>query len=335
MISLGAQLRRVRRRLLGIGAAAAAVWGLAAVTILLLLGAWLDLLWEFPPQWRIATFWVAASGIMLLGVLSAATLCLARCGRRPAARSGGPVGRQNPHRLGIGPGTVEPPRRTDAAGVDAKPGQYRGGRRRRCRRGIPLGQVAPVRPLGRSLGAIAFAGGRRGGASGLPAGAGRDAVESVRAAVRRRAPFSPIEFKVTPGNTRVVYGSELEIRVTVIGPPVEQLELVLEAGNRQEPPLPMFPEADGQWRAVLARVVEPTDYYVRALPGPQQAVSPWHHHGATDRQLARLRIEPPAYANQAAYEGPLPKEGVATGCPAPRCRLSCTAIARSAAGASR
>ena len=51
MISLGTQLHRVRRRLLGIGAAAAAVWGLAAVTILLLLGAWLDLLWEFPPQW--------------------------------------------------------------------------------------------------------------------------------------------------------------------------------------------------------------------------------------------------------------------------------------------
>ncbi len=59
MISLAAQLRRVRRRLLGIGTAAAAVWGLAAVTILVLMGAWLDLLWEFSPQWRIATFWAA------------------------------------------------------------------------------------------------------------------------------------------------------------------------------------------------------------------------------------------------------------------------------------
>ena len=79
MISLGLQLRRVRRRLLSIGTAAAAMWGLAAVTILLLLGAWLDLLWEFPPQWRIATFWAAgAAGAAMLGTLSAVTLRAAR-----------------------------------------------------------------------------------------------------------------------------------------------------------------------------------------------------------------------------------------------------------------
>jgi hypothetical protein len=122
-------------------------------------------------------------------------------------------------------------------------------------------------------------------------------------------PFSRIEFKVTPGNTSVVYGSELEIRATVIGPPVEQLELVLQSGNRQEPPLPMFPEADGQWRAVLAKVVEPTDYYVRAY----RARSNRYHLGIITVPLiedARVRVEPPTYANRAATEGPMPKEGV-------------------------
>ena len=174
---------------------------------------------------------------------------------------------------------------------------------------IPLGQVAPVRPLGRSLGAIALLGVAVAAlAVCLPGLVGTQWNRFVRP-FADVPPFSPIEFKVTPGNTRVVYGSELEIRVTVIGPPVEQLELVLEAGNRQEPPLPMFPEADGQWRAVLARVVEPTDYYVRAY----RARSKRYHLGIITVPLidnARLRIEPPAYANQAAYEGPLPKEGV-------------------------
>ena len=107
----------------------------------------------------------------------------------------------------------------------------------------------------------------------------------------------------------VVYGSELEIRATVIGAPVDQLELVLESANGAEPPLPMFPEPGGVWRAVLAKVVEPADYYVRAY----RARSLRYHIGVKTVPLienARLRIVPPSYANRAPYEGPLPKDGV-------------------------
>ena len=110
MISLGTQLGRVRRRLLGIGTAAGAVWGLAAATVLLLLGAWLDLLWEFSPEWRIATLWAAgASGAMLLAVLAVATVRAARdaaVARRldrraaPAAESS-PAGNFEQGRYGI------------------------------------------------------------------------------------------------------------------------------------------------------------------------------------------------------------------------------------------
>ncbi len=71
----------------------------------------------------------------------------------------------------------------------------------------------------------------------------------------------------------------------------------------------MFPEANGVWRAVLAKVVEPADYFVRAY----RARSTKYHIGVITVPLiesARLRIVPPAYANRAAYEGPMPKEGV-------------------------
>ncbi len=134
-------------------------------------------------------------------------------------------------------------------------------------------------------------------------------MEPLPAAVRRRAAVLAEQFEVTPGDVQVLYGSELEIRATVVGAPVEQLELVLESARGQEPPLPMFPEPDGAWRAVLAKVVEPADYFVRAY----RARSPKYHIGVITVPLiesARLRIVPPAYANRAAYEGPLPKEGV-------------------------
>ena len=101
----------------------------------------------------------------------------------------------------------------------------------------------------------------------------------------------------------------MEIRATVSGAPVEQLELVLESAHGREPPLPMFPEANGVWRAVLAKVVEPADYFVRA----DRARSTRFRIDVVTVPLieaARLRIAPPAYANRAAYEGPMPKEGV-------------------------
>jgi hypothetical protein len=71
----------------------------------------------------------------------------------------------------------------------------------------------------------------------------------------------------------------------------------------------MFPEPGGVWRAVLAKVVEPAEYYVRAY----RARSTRYHIGVKTVPLienARLRIAPPGYANRAPYEGPLPKDGV-------------------------
>ena len=178
------------------------------------------------------------------------------------------------------------------------PGKFRWARLRRC------GRWAARSARSFLLWAVVARAGR------LPAGPGADAMEPLLASVRRRA---AVLAERVQGHARatsaVLYGSELEIRAEVIGSPVEQLELVLESANGQEPPLPMFPEPDGVWRAVLAKVVEPTDYYVRAY----RARSEKYHLGIITVPLiedARLRIEPPAYANRAAYEGPLPKEGV-------------------------
>ena len=123
-------------------------------------------------------------------------------------------------------------------------------------------------------------------------------------------PYSATTFTVTPGDVQVVYGSELGIRAVTRGAAVEQAELVLEDGQGQQTSLPMFPERDGSWQAVLSKVTEPAVYYVRSY----RARSNRYQLGVITVpriENVRLRIAPPEYANQATYEGPLPKDGVA------------------------
>ncbi len=59
-LSLQACLGRVRRRLLAVGWAAGIVWAIAAALAVLLVGVWLDLLWELSAQWRVALLWARA-----------------------------------------------------------------------------------------------------------------------------------------------------------------------------------------------------------------------------------------------------------------------------------
>ena len=141
-------------------------------------------------------------------------------------------------------------------------------------------------------------------------------------------PYSPMEFKVEPGDTRVLYGSGLDVRATVQGGAVEQLELVLDPAKARPPPLlsplhlrflcrvvpraeevlPMFPEAGGVWRATVADVTAPGSYFVRAhgsRGARSRQVHLRRHHGAgieggpLPRHPARLH-PPPAVRRPAA-----------------------------------
>lgn len=310
MTSLGIQLRRVRRRMLNIGTAAALAWSFTIASLLLLLGVWLDLLWEFPPEWRIAAIWIAAIAGATGFVLSLA--CVVRAARDTAiARRLDRVGNTGGRILtgwelvqgcygirGVSPDPISASL-AEIAVADAV----------EAARQTPSSRAAPLRPLARSLAAVLL----------LAAVVAVLAVWLPKLASTQWnrflrpfddvPPFSSTEFRVEPGDVEVVYGSELEIRVTVVGAPVDALELVLESGDKPEPPLPMFPEAGGTWRAMLAKVVEPTAYYVRAY----RSRSVRYHIDVKTVPLiesARVRIVPPSYAHFAPYEGPLPKDGV-------------------------
>jgi hypothetical protein len=315
--SLHAEISRVRRRWLLLGAAIALVWALAAAIVLALAGVWLDLVWELSPQARIAASIVAAAGaILLLATLAVFTVRSARdaiLARRldRARASGGAI--LTGLELSQGFDVSAPTSLT--AGLARAAVQHAAVRAAE----VASGRAVPARPLVKLLSAfcpvlLAIV---------LVAVAAPDLSRTQW--LRFRWPFADVppysltKFTVEPGDVNVVYGSELDVFVTVRGTPVDQVELVLEV-NGQSETVPMFPEGPLRWRAVLSRVAQPSVYYARA-----------HRARSTRYQIrvltvpqiedVRVRITPPAYTHQAAYEGPLPKDGVA-GLPGARVRLT-------------
>ncbi|MEN6459163.1 MAG: hypothetical protein ABFC63_09555 [Thermoguttaceae bacterium] len=311
MNTVETKIGRLRRRLLGVHLAAATVWGFAAALLLVLLGAWLDLLWELPPAWRTATLWAAvAVGLVLLAMLAVLTWRAAQgfaLARRldEAGRARGRIltgWEFEQSRYGIA-GELPTPLSAGLATLAANDAAW-------AAADVSLSLAAPWRPLRRALAAVVLLAAVVGALTiVLP---GMVGVQWNRFA-RPNAdtpPFSRTEFEVTPGNKLdVIYGSDLEICAAVHGAAVDQVELVLTSAGGQEPPLPMFPEADGRWRTVLTKVVEPTEYFVRAY----RARSHVYRLGVITVpriETARLRIAQPGYARRPPYEGLLPKDGV-------------------------
>ena len=70
----------------------------------------------------------------------------------------------------------------------------------------------------------------------------------------------------------------------------------------------MFPEADGAWRAVLSKVVESGNYYVRAYRARSERYS-IEVVTVPVINTSRVRIVQPEYAGRNPYDGPLPREG--------------------------
>jgi hypothetical protein len=81
-------------------------------------------------------------------------------------------------------------------------------------------------------------------------------------------PYSVLKFEVAPGDTKVPYGGQIEIRARATGRPVERLHLVAsahrdDAGGRSEAMrAAMFAAPDGSFFQTMANLRETTEYYV-------------------------------------------------------------------------
>jgi hypothetical protein len=305
---------RLRSRLLFVDGLAAVCWSVLAIVATLLFAVWLDLLWDLPPRGRVAAFWVAlalaAALLTRLGLAVAARLKPATLARRLDRAAGGSgvvlsgwelaqVKRSHP----LPPGEVLTSGLAALAVNDATS----------AARSAPLQQAVSDLPLRWAAGSIA----------GVFVALILLAIllPSLTATQWRRfsspfadvPPYSAIQFKVEPGNTDVVYGQGLDVNVTLSGPPVESVQLVVASketeSGKSAATLPMFPAGPGQWRATLARVHEPAQYHIaadraRSLKYKISVIT------TPNIESVKFRLTPPAYTRDAPYEGPLPKAGL-------------------------
>ena len=309
--SLAAQLARVGRRLMLVGASAGVLRGLAAAFAVLILGAWIDLLWDLAPRLRIAVWAIATTGgTLLIGSIVRKTAIAARAAPIAkrldrAAATGGDI------LTGVDlDGPSAPVQASRAVELTSGLARLAVDRAARLAAEIPPHRAVTAKPVHRCLALLAT----------LALAIGLLTVCLPRLAWTEWSrfadpfgdvpPFSWTQFEVSPGDTQVLYGSPQEISVLTTGRPVDQVELVIVDSGNQEEALPMFPEPDGRWRAVLSKVTEPTRYYARAYRSRSRR---YRIDVITVPRIenVRLRIVPPDYTRSAPYEGPLPADGVA------------------------
>ena len=303
-----ADLRRLGRRVRGIGGVWGLGWGLVAIELTVLAGAWTDLVFELSPALRLAALATA--------LLAGAALAIAL-----AWRSGRQAGAAN---LARRLDQVAAARGEIVAGGDLLQDSRAFGplgdglaglaveRAAALARGVPGRRVAPVRPLLMpALAAGLLAGAAVLAALGLPRMA-QTLWLRFSDPFGDHPPYSAVVFQVEPGNITVIYGQGVEIRATAEGAPVDRLELVLEPSGAAPERLPMFPEGEGRWRGAVANITTPVRYFVHA--DRARARSPHHRiEVITVPRLTavRVRVTPPPYTRRAAYEGPVPAGGLA------------------------
>lgn len=123
-------------------------------------------------------------------------------------------------------------------------------------------------------------------------------------------PYSRTLLSVSSGQTRVMYGGQLDVTATATGVPVDRVDLIVrwKRGGSEES-IPMFPEPHGRWRTTLANVTEQGEFFARARSSRSRR-SPIDVILVPKIEGITWRITPPSYTNVTPYEGTLPAEGI-------------------------
>jgi hypothetical protein len=297
-----------------VGIAAGLAWALVTAILLLLLGGWLDLLWELSPAARIGVMGAsAAAGLVFFGGW------LFRVGREGQYSI---LARRIDRAMGFG-GEVLTGWELEEAVVHAThPAQLKNRElsadmawmaveyASKLVGTTPPEKAVPAKPARRSAIYLATLLAALGLLAVVMPGLARTQWNRFLSPHSDVPPFSKTTIEIEEPEKKVMFGDPLDIRAVVRGEPVDSVELVLEDESGRVETLPMFPEPDAHWRAGLAKVTAPAIYYVRSY----RARSTKHTISVITVpriENVRFRIIPPAYTNRPAYEGPLPKEGVA------------------------
>jgi peptidoglycan hydrolase CwlO-like protein len=306
-------LLEVRRRFLWIHSAAGLAWGVATAAIVVLLGVWLDLIFEFTPFARIAaTVFASVAALAAFGWLIGRAARRSRLPRLAGSLDtlSGATGQiQSGLDLALipvrNPTKDEPLTRGLAELAITRAGELA--------RRVSKSQAVSTRPISRSCSALAGVGVVMGAlVLLLPRMSATEWLRFIDP-FGDHPPYSAIQFTVTPAGARVVYGKGLDVDVATQGGAVDQVELVLvhpiASTDRREEVLPMFPVPGGGWRASLTDITEPLSYFARA----RRARSPRYDVTLVTVPLIEsvdFRIVAPAYTRTPIYEGGLPRTGI-------------------------
>ena len=302
---LQSQLQPIKRRLWLLGTAAALVGAIIATILFILLGGWLDLVWELAPEGRIA--FLTAAGLIGTTVFVVAVVRVAKQGR-PSL-----LAQRIDRTMNFGGALL--------TGCELET-TFRAEKSRTAtlahiavehavtlaattvpKKAVPAEQTQQLAIVLTSL--IGFVGLL---ALLLP--------EMMQTQWNRFLyPYSDVPrfsntiIEIIDPDKRVLYGDPLDIRAAVRGEPLDAATLVLETESGTTETLPMFPESDSHWRANIAKVTENAVYHVRA----DRARSTMHSISVImipRIENVRFRTTPPPYTHRPALEGPLPREGL-------------------------
>jgi len=309
-------MTKVRRRLLLVDSATGSCWGLFAALLTALLAMWLDLVWELPPLARAASWGCASVVFVAAFARQMARTWQSIQARRIARQIDSASGFQgewlNGFEFAALRGAVN--EQTNAAhNVSSDPlttglatmAVERAGRLSECvqRNAVISRQPAVIaaRALATGIALVALL------AFICPTLA-RSQWQRFAQPWDDTPPYTPYKITVEPGDTEVVYGQGLEVRVTVDGPVARDVHLMLTTRGQTEK-VPMFPETNGTWRTQLSRLTEETTYLARV---DRARSSSFHIRIITTPTIDDVQfvVTPPKYTHEQPTMGSLPKSGL-------------------------
>ncbi|HEY8746434.1 MAG TPA: hypothetical protein VIM11_00560, partial [Tepidisphaeraceae bacterium] len=304
------RLIELRRRILAIGLGASTGWGVIAGILAMAGIIWIDLALDLPSMARFGA---------LIAVIALALIVLGRLTWMTSRTNSTEAVARRLDRLANARGQV-------LSGIDLLPGVLTSGAGGSVTMGmarlaveraasivatVQAPAAAPIGPLYRSLTVLAAIGI---GALVFSISAPRlVATEWNRFAdpFGDHPAYTRIEFSVTPGNAKVIYGGALDIRATTGNEQAESVEVVLQTGDESgsQEPVPMFPENGGNWHATISNVTAPVKYFVRSGKARSQKFDV--EVITTPRlEAVRYRLTPPPYTHRPAIEGAIPSAGI-------------------------
>ncbi len=307
-------LLKLKRRLLALEFAGGGGWGILLALLILIAAAWLDLMVELSPALRIASLLIAIAATLILLIRSVALAFRHAAPQSLARRLDTAANAHGQILTGVDftlqSSTASPASAPLSQGLT----ELAVDRAATLAGSIRPAAAAPHQPLYRPWG---LAGTLILGLLILSAAAPR-----LSTALWLRftdpfgdhPPYSRISLAVEPGDTRIVYGTSLEVRVRPQGGVIDNPQVILHAADSQgaggaDETLPMFQEADGKWIATVANVTAPATYWVRA-PGVRSRHYQLDLITVPKIESARFRVTPPAYTHRPSYEGALPQGGL-------------------------